>query len=153
MKGIKDYIHLYIGCKAVSDSGIEGRIVEYNLEYSLCKIEISNSTIGKPISEIKPLLRPLSDMTEEEGYEIYFQYFGSKTAEDWSGDTGSAYFRPKKVQPGKYHGLRIVDGIDYSSGDFGTVIKILPFLLSKRFDLFGLINAGLAIDATKIKKP
>lgn len=152
MKYVKDFIHLYIGCKVVADSGIKGRLVEYNLEHSLCNIEISNGTIGKPVNEIKPLLRPLSDMTEEEGYEIYFQYFGSKTAEDWSGDTGSAYFRPKKIKPGKYHGLRIVDGIDYSSGDFGTVIKILPFLLSKYFDLFGLIEKGLAIDATKLEK-
>lgn len=147
IKDIKDYLHLYLGCecRCYSLSDRNGWIDRVTPELL---IQIDDEDSG--INGLCLLLRPLSDMTEEEGYEIYFQYFGSKTADDWSGDTGSAYFQPKKVRPGKYHGLRIVDGTDYSSGDFGTVIKILPFLLSKGFDLFGLIDAGIAIDKTKV---
>lgn len=163
MKEIKDYLHFYLGQKI--SRHIDPELSEVGVLKGICQSEVEPDKMvviidysgecftEAYIEEVKPILRPLSDMTEEEGYEIYFQYFGSETAEDWSGDTGSAYFQPKKIRPGKYHGLRIVNGTDYSSGDFGTVIKILPFLLSRGFDLkgFDLIDAGLAIDATKIK--
>jgi hypothetical protein len=78
---------------------------------------------GVSIRLIKPILRPLSDMTEEESKEIGF----------W----------------GVWHDVEFNalawDDVHWSPEDF-------RILLSHHFDLFNLIPEGLAIDACTLKK-
>jgi hypothetical protein len=87
-KDIKDYLHLYLGCECINEEGKIGRFSGIDV----CKL----------------LLRPLSDMTQEE-------------------------FR-----------------IDCN---LINPVERFRFRLSKGFDLFGLIDAGLALDATKLQQP
>lgn len=65
---------------------------------------------------LKLILRPLSDMTEEEMIEVDV-------------DVPNILSEYEKLRPTAF-----------------------SFLLSKGFDLFGLIDAGLAIDKTKLKR-
>jgi hypothetical protein len=167
MKELKTYAHLYMGCEVnilhrvlddTEETFVErGKLVgitESEVERGklIAIIDMNCESLQECyIEDVKLILRPLSDMSEEEARHIYRSYFGKSTAEDWSGDTGSAYFRPKQITPNKTHGLRIVEGEDYSSGDFMTVVGLMPYLLSRGFDLFGLIDSGLAVSKTETK--
>lgn len=119
-KKIEDYLHLYLGCD-----------VEYNLSsmrYVLIGIEsdaayIFSESIGMQIVSmfrIKPILRPLSDMTEEDYAYLNDGYNNS----DKHSRYGSHYWEAEQTR----------------------------YLLSKHFDLFGLVESGLAIDKTTFKK-
>lgn len=74
-------------------------------------------------SEIKLILRPLSSMTEVEQNEIGLYGGGGNKFCDWKGTPVNG-FSPDTFR----------------------------LLLSKSFDLFGLIESGLAIDATTLKQ-
>lgn len=153
MKELKTYAHLYLGCQIIRD-GMTGKLSEIDVDHNLVTMKFSDEigqNISVPMDEVKLLLRPLSNMTEEEARHIYRNYFGKSTAEDWSGDTGSAYFRPKQIVPKKENAIRIIEGHDYSTGDFMIVVELVPYLLSHGFDLFGLIDAGLAVSKTETK--
>jgi len=141
-------LHLYLGCECVTDSGITGTLSQVNIATELCKLIINDAgqDISKHLNEVKLLLRRVESITPNEAVYLYKMYFGKDTAEDWSGDTGSAYFNPKKVIPTIENALRIIRGDDYSSGDFMLVVSIVPWLLSKSFDLFGLIDSNQAIE-------
>jgi hypothetical protein len=75
------------------------------------------------IEDVFPILRPLSDMTEEEheSYETYYMSLEAQREED-------------------HHSICEVEIAAHTT----------QWLLSKSFDLFGLIDAGLAIDKTKL---
>jgi hypothetical protein len=83
--------------------------------------------------EFKLLLRPLSDMTEEEA-KCWYDFRGRYQITN-----------PKCAIENVYRGL-------YSEGHNGMqVAELTRHLLSKGFDIFDLIPAGLAIDRTKHK--
>lgn len=122
-KEIKDYLHLYLGCDCIVSNPLINsetkRVVSVNKDTEQCEIYYWNEPHldGEkvhPIEDIKPILRPLSDMTEEEGVEIFWQ-------------------------PVKGENFSIKTGQEFKQ------------LLDKHFDLFGLIEAGLAIDKTTLK--
>ncbi len=130
-KQIKDYLYLYIGCnvKVVSypshkfsdDAQLIG-ITPYEENVQVCYAE--NGDIDWiNFGCIKPVLRPLSDMTVEERREIAFK---------------------KQV---------LDDINMRSSTDMDIFIMcgdISRYLLKQGFDLFGLISSGLAIDKTTL---
>lgn len=156
MKKLKDYLHLYLGCQVVFEDccyDLVGINNEIPAEEEQLPVFIYNDHIGHEQSsfdEVKPILRPLSDMSNVEAHTLYSKYFGKDFALDFSGDTGSANFHPKQVRVKSEHGLRIINGDDYETGDFMKVAGIVPYLLSKHFDLFGLIESGRAIDSTTL---
>lgn len=138
-KEIRDYLHLYdCDCIITAKDGNEGWT--YN----------SKDVIIPKDATAKLVLRPLSDILNTEAFEVYKRYFEKETTEDWSGDTGSAYFNPKQVRVKAEHAIRIFNGEDWEQGDFMKVCSIVPYLLKHRFDIFGLIESGLAIDATTL---
>ncbi len=109
-KHIKDYISLYIGCELQTPDCIGINMGLYyadeigyfngvNVRYPEGKVYVQN------YNQIKLILRPLSDMTEEEKKDIM------------------------------------------NLNEMGIYEKV-RYWLSKHFDLFGLIDAGLAIDKT-----
>ena len=111
-KELKDYLHLYLGCEVLVEGDIRKLITIYLNGY----VEVNYNDIGGqefPINEIKPILRPLSDMTEDEEYD-YWKLKGGNASNEFQGET-------------------------------------TLFLLSKYFDIFGLIEADLAIDKTTLK--
>lgn len=120
MKDLKDYLHLYLGCECVAKYPYNGEkerrmtIIAPNLHELLDEVEYC-----------KPILRPLSDITEKEQDEIWYSEEPMGVAE-------------------------------LNAGTIRRKVVLCPnrikYLLSKGFDLFGLIQSGLAIDATKLKK-
>jgi len=120
-KDIKDYLHLYLGCEVMLDSIIESsepNIKTLTAIQSIAPFVVlrdkGDSRQGEwvDMNNCKPILRPLSDMTEEEK-----KLFG-------------------------------IIKIEERSFSIETHFESFRLLLSKHFDLFGLIEAGLAIDKT-----
>lgn len=115
-KKIKDYLHLYLGCEAII-TDVRNDAPDEHWAAIGNRITIDTSFLHY-ISEgwisVKPILRKLSDMTEQENKEL------------------------KKI---KHSDVFIIKNAE-----------ITQWLLSKHFDLFNLIESGLAIDATTLKK-
>ena len=134
MKDIKDYLHLYLGCEVhdfVNDK--VGRLFRVSTN-GVCKVLHSVQWSLHP-HEFKLILRPLSVMTEEEAVFI------KRVLRDNHGiDT------IKTVLQNGWH-------LGHISANASQMFEITRYLLSKSFDLFRLIEAGLAIDATKQPNP
>lgn len=120
-KKIKDYLHLYIGCEVqvtpFHDIKYIGKLIGTD---GYCQLSVvingDHFSTERHISICKLLLRPLSDMTEEE--------------KEWQQN------QSKK-----------------SSGFFPSyteIAELTKYLLSREFDLFHLIESGLALDKTKL---
>lgn len=128
-KKIEDYLHLYLGCD-----------IQYQWHEDIITTNLSARFISECVgslacSNIKPLLRPLSSMTEEEYAQcamIVFQKDGIKNIKT-SAILGEGIIR---------YGIKP----DSVIGCF----ELTKYLLSKHFDLFNLIPDGLAIDKSKI---
>jgi hypothetical protein len=137
-KNIKDYLHLYLGCECmmtkISYHAVHELILSqkrsFKLDGKLLQYFIEPTTKA----EIKPILRPLSDMNDEE-----FRWLEDET----------------HFHPGGFNSHDNDVTIEWKEemieeiNEHGTP-EIFLFLLSKHFDLFSLIEAGLAIDKTKI---
>jgi hypothetical protein len=130
---IKDYLHLYLGCDVCREHK-ESRSKKF-FEYAKL-VGVSMSEIEKDkhvailevgldhfhewyVEETILILRPLSDMTEEEEKEMIAS-------------------QDDVILEGYTQILLKTDS--------GETVR---WMLSKGFDLFGLIDAGLAIDKTK----
>lgn len=124
---LQDYIHLYIGCDVQRD---HGGIIEHG---KLVGVSASEVEPGKTVTIINVgldhfhewyveetvlILRPLSDITEEE-------------------------------QDYVWHATEPIGVFEMTFGTQCRKVVLCPdrtkFLLSKGFDLFGLINEGLAV--------
>lgn len=112
MKNFKDYAHLYIGCQMVSNTtGRHGKLLQ---------VRVDDTDY-----EAKPILRPLSDMTQEEAKHI-IDFFGKEvTVKGWKSN--------------------------YETTCLNHNPEFTRWLLSLGFDIFGLIKAGIALDKTTIK--
>jgi hypothetical protein len=147
-KNIKDYLHLYLGCEVLFDNK---KWILTRVGGNYCDLVRNRERCSVHPGDLKLLLRPLSDILNTEAFEVYKMYFNKDFVFDYSKDTGSANFIPARVRILAKDAIRIFEGRDYETGDFMKVVSMIPYLLSKHFDLFGLIDAGLAIDKTKIK--
>lgn len=151
-KNIKDYLHFHLGCEIRHDKGIYvGTLtsIGFHTAEIFCDYLKRNEGHRVPpgkdfgyfsilIERLKPVLRPLSDMTEEESIEIakIHKY-------DVPDDDG------------------VMEEIVSIYGNGGGILMLgaylpvshylegLLWLLKNHFDLFGLIESGLAIDKTK----
>ena len=73
-KDIKDYLHLYLGCEILTGTG-NVTLIAVQKEVIPCtnfRIIVLNGNVVHEVSgrDFKPLLRPLSDMTEDEDDKI-----------------------------------------------------------------------------------
>lgn len=136
----EDYLHLYLGCEVmVMDE--DGQTFRDRLE-QVFYAKNGDREFGiyewgllpiKDYREIKLLLRPLSSMTVKEICTIFNEAFAPSFATD-----------NIKAVSGSLFGLHKFIS-EY--GDFDSIQKLLKL----GFDLFGLIDAGLAIDSTTLK--
>jgi hypothetical protein len=123
MKDIKDYIHFYIGCKTN-----HGTLI--GIDSGICMVRFECGYLSRgPINEIKPILRKLSSMTEEEQIEV-----------DKRGSDGWQLINPHYDEKRQNIHLGVVH----------RQAAEVSYLLSRGFDLFGLIDANLAIDKDTI---
>lgn len=133
MKKIEDYLHLYIGCETNFGKLVA---IDYYSNYAVCLIE--NRLEAGDLKECKPILRPLSDMTEEEakklltiryhhpGQEPIYQRHSSLCIDF------KFYYSETKFSETQ---------LDYDCLDAFSV----HYLISIGIDLFGLIESGFAI--------
>jgi len=132
-KEIKDYLHFYLGCQCLcfdernpgeQDIGV---LIEVGKSHAVINPEKGKNDIEGILSEFKPILRRMKDITGDEVLELHHL-----SVEDNSKDGMSlkSYYssEPLFLEPVQFY-----------------------FLLSKHFDLFGLIDAGLAIDKATVK--
>lgn len=153
-KDIKDYLHLYLGCECQADENV----------FKLAGVELTDTGTlaydGTMINGIhqcwwvencdfKLMLRPLLNMSDEERREFIM------CSNDWNKYYKELGFISKspeglahtcKYKRGVHDITRIQSLENFDSNQF-------LYLLSKHFDLFGLIEAGLAIDKTKLNQP
>lgn len=127
MKDIRTFLHFYIGAW-VTITNVSAYMIGQGFEDG--KYVLSGEIYHFIMSgecELQSIeLHPLSDMTEEEMDEV------------WNME------EPQNVLT-----------MDYKSGQRRRVAlcsERTAFLLSRGFDLFGLIDSGLAIDKTKLKE-
>jgi len=123
-KDIKDYLHLYVGCdveycKETYFLGAIHVFPQKDTDEYMVNIWASGLCDTVPYTEIKPILRPLSDMTGDEQVE---------------------YIKLTKL---------VTDGVHTVQIRIDTPESFL-WKIYHRFDLFGLIESGLAIDKTKL---
>jgi hypothetical protein len=130
-KEIKDYLHLYLGCEVETYWDWDNKLSPHLL------MKISEDGFKK----VKPILRPLSSMTEEEAIEL------AKLSEH------EPDFNDVKIERTKFNDIVVTwQGANESresfnaTGDLFYCAEQFQWLLSKHFDLFELIHYGLAIE-------
>lgn len=138
---IEDYLHLYIGCQGKISDGIA----------TINNVDITGVTIdqvNRGSFTCNPILRPLSDMTEEEKMQLIRICHPEKEypiIKYIDLDKEVLNFS-SKTQRMKYYRI-------FACGFYGTWHpEEMKYLLKQGFDLFGLIESGLAIDKTKLNK-
>ena len=125
-KDIKDYAHLYLGCEALvqfpeDTDGIRCIIESVNVECISFNNIAPDYYFDEPECGFMPILRRLSSMTEEEAKDL------------------------------TDHGIeQLHDAIHLKTHTLSFTPEDLLYLLSEGFDIFGLIDANLAIDKDTI---
>lgn len=127
---------LYFGCKVSTDFGIGSidAIASYNSVFVCFDNYDEYETIDMPVDEVKPILRKWSSLTEKEYQRIYELGKAARS--------NSTSF-PKAITMSRGE-IQIGYAIGYP--------PIWQYLLSIVIDLFGWIDAGLAVDAKTIEK-
>lgn len=141
MKKIETYLHLYLGCKGMveilsPDGYTWEKPIKTNLKpYTLYEIQRG------VYRNFKPILRPLSDMTEEEAKELL-------TIQYWRPGQSPIYERHSDICIDFYF---YYDGKkNYTQLDWDSLnSQSFRYLLKQGFDVFNLIGENLAIDKTK----
>jgi len=147
---IQDYLHLYLGCDAQIAVIVPGQ--ELSWEPDKLNIRWLHGSLNKLV-EVKPILRPLSDMTEEE-IDWWWKYMRKLPNEEleeavWTTELNGEPCEPHWTLWSKTRTMGARCG--YTLDIFG---KFEPddflWLLKNHFDLFHLIPSGLAIDSTTL---
>jgi hypothetical protein len=123
---IKDYLHLYLGCQIELKDGIIEKLKCVDCEVTLVNMGWGNA---QEIETVKPILRPLSSMT---AYE-----YGKYNAKNEDGEVGQEFVGSE-------------DETSTAFVYFSDMAVAINQLRKDGFDCDGLIEAGLAIDATKM---
>lgn len=112
---------------------------------------------GMGVIPIKPILRPLSDMTEVEAIDVAQVALRTKMI-----DADKVVTEENRTTV--WHCGKMMRTVFYwedlfwkeDANEAAPAVELpysaFLFLLSKHFDLFGLIDAGLAIDKTTLNK-
>jgi hypothetical protein len=151
---IKDFIHLYLGCTLDNGNILNAVHVDGSIK-TLYRGHLINYWTPEEAKELKLVLRPLSSMTEEEMKELYRLVFNRPFI---GGNITHRDIGKKEERKVLWSGVERL--FIYRDGDVGAdsdlhhfhvhAPKVVRWQLSKHFDLFGLIDAGLAIGTTII---
>ena len=158
LKHIVPYLPYGLKCR-VKDKG-KTKFSELSGIYNDCScvfFDIIESQQG--FSEVKPILRPLSDLTKEIDGVVGIVELAKIAAEYWGVD-----FDVDKISPFGA-GVCSTDGCEfgftglefYFLGDEKDSIEInqltyFEYLFENHYDVYGLIEKGLAIDINTIEK-
>jgi hypothetical protein len=146
----QDYIHYYLGSRIYIDSdaldcptieGIDGPnviISEYRYKTPNCEGIFTRPRIWRNVDSIKPILRRIEDITEEEFVQTILVFDPEEDIEY------ALMSYPAFKQKG-------MDGIFVQEGQFKMTMQVIHHLIKIGVDMFGLIDAGLAIDSKTLK--
>lgn len=155
-KTLKDFAPYYVGCDLLRPDG-KTILQIYGVQDSLFIHRENNELTYSGMTGSKLILRPISSMTDEEKKDIYsiifkrpfpstgdiiFMKASRKSAERWILMTGVD-------RVGIEHDGDVWADCDLNNYKFNPH-EVTRYLLSKGFDIFGLIESGLAVDKTKI---
>jgi hypothetical protein len=157
-KKLSDYLHFYLGCDCFTDSGMKGSLIQVNSKSLLCRLVINKAgqDISKPIKEVKPTLRRISSMTEEEKKDLFAFIFRRPFPD--SGrilffDKATTQSDPRYVLMTGVERLGIeMNGTVWADSDLHNYKHnqhaVTAWLLKKGFWLFGddWFTAGIIID-------
>ena len=160
-----DVLHLYLGCETT-----QGELIEVRKSGHITTYKDGKYLTGERC-EIKPILRPISDMNLEEA--IIIAKILLRDNIEWERDDMDFGWHKKRIilldkhrtHEGPpynkivikidlfnvfcyYHLQTTTDKYDLISGY--QIGQCLPYLFNQCFDIFGLIESGQAIDKTKI---
>lgn len=174
-KDIKDYLHLYLGVNCrFRGQELKGKINQENLWklFSVTQMDYGlqgtlfamGCTHTLKAEEIYPILRPLSDMAEEEFKNLIYDCFGFAADEIykqkdalWGRKTATKERCRMSFDLNDYYTIHVWQ--DFTSQDkkiMFPLIKINKFVNKCRglsLDMDGLIESELAIDKTKLNQP
>jgi hypothetical protein len=151
MKYLKDYINFYLGCRVALAGGESYILKPSNLPNNW-------QSLPEPITG-KLILRPLSDMTEDEGKEIIQQIHNSiygydcqfaSIAKYYEIGVGFVAYDAKKDRMSIT--IEIDRGVEFYYNGTEMIVRqfeITQYLLSKSFDLFNLHEDGLCLYKNK----
>jgi hypothetical protein len=141
MKQLKNYLPLYFGCDVQRKERSKSRKLTPSLLSGLLEDETGNCY------GYRPVLRPLADMTKTEAIDV-------AGLSEWEG-----HFNDVKAERNMFDDIVVSwQGACESREVFNATGEVFYcseqfiWLLANRFDLFGLIEDGLAIDKTKQQK-
>ena len=129
LKDLCGRLPYWVKCVAISD-GYIGCISSIESQYGVVTFDDGRQ---EEICDIKPYLFPLSSMTEEELNDFY----------EAIRPAIEAAFDEYKADKTEYEGERPI-----TLNDIKTDIVAVDWMLKNHFDMNGLIEKGLAIDAT-----
>lgn len=167
-KKIEDYLHLYLGCECMVD-GRKGTIEGVSTSSAGCSgnnpliyFEDGEVSAGEEdIEDVKPILRPIESMTEDERaaiWEIVFNRPFPQSGRTMIVDRETHSAHPRWILMSGVERLGIsFNGYDvWADSDLQhwkhNQHEITRYLLSKHFDLFDLIPSGLAISSNSQSK-
>lgn len=131
-KNIKDYLPFYLGHEAVFDRQT-WKISQVGQKYArLVRSGEFHKYVDVHLEDVKPLLRKMESMTEEEWQEIRFHLspdiIDSVPLVKWSDKPRWVIVLENRVQTNT---LKFLDGIE---------------LIKRGYDVFQLIESGLALE-------
>lgn len=168
MKELKDYLHYYLGCDSINlINGYKAKLLGIDTAYDMpCKIIQEIGTFWIKYEEIKPILRRIEDITEEELLSIVqlcyvniFKMQGSFERIQHVYEDGSAGIICYDSDPPNNQEFRIgltiemERGIELSIDSSKMMLPVFDLqlhLYKLNIDLHGLIDANLAIDAATL---
>ncbi len=168
-KKIEDYLHLYLGCECKSqgqekDGTLKLTGVSYESMRDILWAYFDNEDDSYAVApDVCLILRPLSDMTEEERDEFWifiFRGFNYPSGKKFNGitrfiDKSTTNPVPRWVLMQGVERVGIEwDGHVWADSDLHPWMfnraEVTLWLLKKSFDLFELIENNLALDKTKL---
>lgn len=161
-KQLSDYVHLYLGCelfgKRDDERNQRGFLTGVTNGGTECEIQfleedginVSEIPAWNDLADVKLILRPLYDMTKEEAIEYAQFYCGKPIRTD---ATVTIKERENNMVNVTIEGTLTGSKLSlFPGGALGDKAEAIRFLLSKGFDLFGLIKENLVHDKTKLDK-
>lgn len=164
-KKIEDYLHMYLGCEVYNpaypmwDFELEAVSIVVGGKRAKLNVIIENEEGPYPDDgwyipdKLQLALRPLSSMTDDEAQECLAFVFLVPPHNAWMDVEALQQFLSNNV-------AFTIGVSEEEQGDIPmnmfeltpqTMFNLTEWLLSRYFDLFGLIDAGLAIDKTSTK--
>lgn len=143
-KRIEDYLHLYLGCEVEDEDERAGTLKLMSVSVGGYHATNGRTNVHGASKYCKPILRPLSDITDKHINELW-EAVGYNTEYEspaYPGMTKRKFLKRVFEEHEDEQRIEIT---------FETAVVMQNLLRKNGYDCDGLIDAGLAIDKTKLE--